>query len=283
MDGILLLKKPEGITSQGAVSRVKKILNVKKVGHTGTLDPLATGVMQILIGNATKLSKYLVEHDKTYIAIIKLGEKTSTGDREGNLLEKKEVQKDLDDDKIIKILNTFLGKQIQTPPIYSAIKLNGKKLYEYAREGKTVEIPKREIEIYSIKLIEFNKKAKTIKFEVNCSKGTYIRTLCEDIAEKLETVGYMEYLNRTKVDVFLEEESYTLEDLEAGNYKLITMEELFKSYKSIELTEKKLKLFLNGVKLSFELEDGIYNIYSNKKYIGLGIVKENLLKRDVII
>ena len=283
MNGILIVNKPEGITSQGVVSKVKKSLNVKKVGHTGTLDPLATGVLPILVGNCTKLSKYLIEHDKTYRAIIKKKKKSSTGDREGEIIEIKDIPKNLDEKFINKVLNNFLGNQIQTPPIYSAIKIKGKKLYEYAREGKEVEIPKREIEIYSIKLINFEKQEKTIEFEVNSSKGTYIRTLCEDIAETLGTVGYMKALNRIIVDRFKIEDSFTLEEIEKGKYTLLKMEDLFNETPSISLNTRKLELFLNGVSLSFELEDGIYNIYSNDKYIGLGIVKDNLLKRDVII
>ena len=281
MNGILIVNKPEGITSQGVVSRVKKLLNEKKVGHTGTLDPLATGVLPILIGNYTKLSKYLIEHDKTYRAIIKLGESSSTGDREGEIVETKEVP-NLDEAKIKLALDKFLGKKVQTPPMYSAIKINGKKLYEYARAGEEVEIPKREIEIYKIDLISFDKENKRLEFEVSCSKGTYIRTLCEDIAKELETVGYMYSLNRIKVDKFSIEDSFTLEDIEARNYKLISMEELFKSLPRIDLSSRKLELFLNGVNLSFDLEDGIYNIYNDKKYIGLGTVKNKLLKRDVI-
>lgn len=282
MNGILIVNKPEGITSQGVVSKVKKALNVKKVGHTGTLDPLATGVLPILVGNSTKLSKYLIEHDKTYRAVIKLGEKSSTGDREGEITETKEVSESLNKDIINKALQSFLGKQTQTPPIYSAIKINGKKLYEYAREGKEVEIPKREIEIYKIELISYNKENKTIEYEVSCSKGTYIRTLCEDIAESLETVGYMLSLNRVKVDNFALEDSFTLEEIEGGKYHLITMEELFKELPRIDLNKRKLELYLNGVNLSFELEDEVYNIYSNDKYIGLGTVKDKLLKRDIV-
>lgn len=281
MNGVLIVNKPEGITSQGTVSKIKRILNVNKCGHAGTLDPLATGVIPILVGSSTKISKYLIEHDKTYNATIKLGKQTSTGDREGEIIKTAEVP-ELNENKIIEVLNSFLGKQIQTPPIYSAIKVDGKKLYEYARENKVIEIPKREIEIYQIKLIKFDKPKNTITFEVDCSKGTYIRTLCEDIAIKLGTVGYMESLLRTRVDKFLLDESYTLDDIEKGNFKLIGMKEIFKEYSNIQLNSRKLELFLNGVNLSFELEDGLYNIYNGENYIGLGTVKNKLLKRDVI-
>lgn len=154
MQGILIINKPKGFTSQDVVSKVKKILNIKKAGHTGTLDPMATGVLPVLLGNYTKLSKYLIEHDKTYIAKLKLGKKKDTGDSEGKTIENKEVFSScLEKVEIEKVLNSFFGKQKQIPPAYSAVKVNGKKLYEYAREGKKVEVLPREIEIYNINLI----------------------------------------------------------------------------------------------------------------------------------
>ena len=183
MDGLLIINKPKGYTSHDVVNKVRKVLNIKKVGHTGTLDPNATGVLPILIGNATKISKYLVEHKKTYIATIELGKKTDTGDIEGKVIEEDTNLKKINTDEIKTCLNSFLGNQIQVPPIYSAIKVKGKKLYEYAREEKKVDIPSRRIEIYNIELKNFNGKDEIV-FEVECSKGTYIRTLCEDIAKK---------------------------------------------------------------------------------------------------
>lgn len=187
MNGILIINKPKGFTSQDVVSKVKKILNVKKAGHTGTLDPLATGVLPILLGNYTKLSKYLIEHDKIYRAKIKFGEKRETGDLEGKVIETSNVKIN-DIKKIKEILNSMLGKQMQIPPMYSAIKINGKKLYEYARNGEKVEVPAREIEIYKLDFLNFYEEEQILEIEVSCSKGTYIRTLCEDISENLGTV-----------------------------------------------------------------------------------------------
>lgn len=282
MDGIIVINKPEGITSQAVVSKVKKILNEKKVGHTGTLDPLATGVLPILLGNATKISKYLIEHDKKYVAEIKFGEKKDTGDREGKTI-KTSANKVSDENTILKVLNSFIGKQVQIPPIYSAIKVNGKKLYEYARKNIEVEIPKREIKIYNLKLLNFDFENQKMKIEVSCSKGTYIRTLCEDISEKLGTVGFMSSLNRIKVGEFDIDMSVTLEELE-NKSKIITIEQFFKNYDKIILNKRKEELFLNGVKLTFNFKDGLYNIYSeNNNYIGLGIIQNSLLKRDIII
>ena len=281
MNGLLLIDKPQDFTSQDVVSKVKKILNVKKAGHIGTLDPMATGLLPILIGDYTKISKYLIEHDKTYIAKLKLGIKTDTGDITGNILEKQEISQI---SNIEETINSFKGVQKQTPPMYSAIKIDGKKLYEYAREGKEVEVPERKIEIYDIRLL--NVDDGEIEFMVSCSKGTYIRVLCEDIARALGTIGTMSSLRRTIVDKFSIDDAYTFEELENSKDNesiLIKMEDIFNDIDEINLNTKKLELFLNGVKLSVELEDGQYNIYSDNKYIGLGIVKNKLLKRDVVI
>ena len=165
MDGVIIINKPKNYTSHDVVNVVRKQLNTRKVGHTGTLDPNATGVLPVLIGKATKISKYLVEHKKTYIATIKLGERRDTGDAEGNIIEKDLELKDIDITKLSEVLKSFLGKQEQIPPIYSAIKVNGKKLYEYARKGQAVEVKPRNIEIYNINLKSHNKKDE-IEFEV---------------------------------------------------------------------------------------------------------------------
>lgn len=292
MNGIIIINKPIGFTSQDVVSKVKKILNIKKAGHTGTLDPMATGVLPILLGNSTKLSKYLIEHDKTYIATIKFEEKKDTGDSEGKTIKTKMLNKNkLSKENIEIILNTFLGKQKQIPPIYSAIKINGKKLYEYARAGEEIAIPERDIEIHSIQLRSVDIENKEIEFEVSSSKGTYIRVLCEDISEKLDTVGYMKSLIRTRVDEFKIEDAITLEELEKNknedgflDNKIIKMQTLFDKYEKIVLNKRKQELFLNGVMLTFELKSGIYNIYSeDMKYLGIGTIENELLKRDVVI
>lgn len=288
MKGILLINKPQGFTSQDVVSKVKKILNIKKAGHTGTLDPMATGVLPVLLNEYTKLSKYLIEHDKTYIAEIKLGEKTDTGDLEGKIIETLSVDtKYLQKEYLENILNEFLGKQMQIPPMYSAIKINGKKLYEYAREGKNIEVSPRQIEIYSINLLKIDKENLKITFEVSCSKGTYIRSLCEDIAKKIKTVGYMCNLTRTIVDKFTLEESITFEELEKSKEnieeKLVKMEKVFDNLPRIDLAISKKELFLNGVNLKYNLTDGLYNIYCNELYLGTGTIKNALLKRDIII
>ena len=291
MDGIIVINKPKGCTSHDIVYKVKKIFN-EKVGHTGTLDPMAEGVLPILIGKGTLVSKYLINHDKKYIVELQLGIKTDTADSEGKIIEKKEVNVELlSKSKIENILNMFVGKQEQVPPIYSAIKVNGKKLYEYARKGQKVELKPRQIEIYDIKLLEYSIDEKKIKFEVFCGKGTYIRSLCEDIATKFETVGYMKSLKRIQVGDFNIEDSITIEQLEKNiennefvEKKVITIQELFKNKDSIKLNDRKLELFLNGVRITQELKDGIYKIYNkNNDFIGIGIVGNQLLKRDIVL
>ena len=291
MNGIIIIYKPKGWTSHDIVAKVKKITG-EKVGHTGTLDPLATGVLPLLIGKGTLCSKYLMNHDKTYKVLLKLGIKKSTGDEEGDILQQEVVDEELLDEKKIKtILESFLGEQEQIPPIYSAIKVNGKKLYEYARKGQEVKVEPRKINIYDIQLLEIDKENKEIQFKVSCSKGTYIRSLCEDISQALGTVGYMKELERTKVGDFMIEQSIPIDDLISTSKsdkskieeKIIGIEELFNNLENIELNERKLQLFLNGVKLSFNLKDGIYKIYSNQQFIGIGIVKDKFLKRDIVL
>ena len=291
MDGILIINKPKGRTSHDIVAKVKRIVG-SKVGHTGTLDPNATGVLPLLIGKGTLCSQYLMEHDKIYEVVLKLGIKTDTADSKGNMIQEKEVlSSNLNEQNTIDVLNSFLGRQEQMPPMYSAIKVNGKKLYEYARKGQEVKINPRQIEIYKCELKQINLEEKEISFTVHCSKGTYIRSLCEDIADKLKTVGYMKELKRIKVGKFDIDQAITVEELENNissqnfiNEHFISIEKAFEDKKAITVPENRLKHFLNGVKLSFNLQDGLYKIYDNKeKFIGIGIVKNNLLKREIIL
>ena len=287
MDGIIIVNKPKNWTSHDIVAKVKKLTN-EKVGHTGTLDPMATGVLPLLIGKGTLCSKYLINHDKKYQVILQLGKRTDTLDSEGEILEEKEVKiENLEESKVRQVFETLKGKQEQIPPMYSAIKVNGKKLYEYARKGQNVEVKPRIIEIYNIELIRINKEEKQIEFTVECSKGTYIRSLCETIAKKLETVGYMYSLNRLQVGKFGIEQSISIEEIcqepEKIEKNLISIEELFKKIEKIEINGRELKLLLNGVQLSKNRKDGIYKVYQEKSFIGIGIIKNQKLKRDIII
>jgi tRNA pseudouridine55 synthase len=283
MDGIIIINKPKNCTSHDIVYKAKKITG-EKVGHTGTLDPMATGVLPLLIGKGTLCSKYLVNHDKIYEVQLTLGTKTTSADAEGEIVEQKEVLEEIwQGEKIKNTLTTFLGKQKQLPPMYSAIKVKGKKLYEYARRGQTVEIEPREIEIYEIKLLKINKEQKQIEFQVHCSKGTYIRSLCEDIAKRLDNVGYMSALNRIKVGEFSIEQAITIEQMQEGSIFYQTIEELFQNKPKITITPNRLNPFLNGVKLTMKEPDGVYRIYCQEDFIGIGIVEKEFLKRDIIV
>lgn len=291
MDGIIIINKSKGCTSHDVVYKVKKLLK-EKVGHTGTLDPNATGVLPLLVGKGTGLSQYLVNHNKKYVATIKLGEKTDTADVEGKIIEECVVDDSIfDSEKINKVLKKMIGKQKQRPPMYSAVKVNGKKLYEYARSGKVVDIPEREIEIYDLQLVNFDSINKLIMFEVFCSKGTYIRTVCEQFAENLGTVGYMKELNRTMVGEFKIEDSVTIEELEdnISNKKFfdehfISIEQFFINNAKLNLDKTRLNLFLNGVKLDCDIIDTLVRIYDeNDAFIGIGSVNSRKLKRNIII
>ncbi len=286
MDGIIIINKEKNWTSNDVVQKIKGKFH-EKVGHTGTLDPLATGVIPVLIGKGTLLSKYLVNHDKEYIATIKLGEKTSTGDLEGDVIEKHNVDDFILEENFVNSkLKNFVGIITQTPPIYSAIKVNGKKLYEYARKGQNIEIPKRNIEIYNIELISISKKEYEIRYKVHCSKGTYIRTLCEDIAKELGTVGFMKDLQRVRVGDFSIDNSLKISEIDS-NEKLednfISIEKFFCNKETIELDDINLKKFLNGVKIHLSKPNNVYRIYFQDRFVGIGEVINNTLKRDIVI
>ena len=294
MDGIILINKQKNCTSHDVVNKIKHMFN-EKVGHTGTLDPNATGLLPILIGQGTKLSYYLINHDKEYEVTLQLGIKTDTADGEGKVVEEQNVDKEvLEEENVVNVLKSFIGKQLQTPPIYSAIKLNGKKLYEYARKNIQVDVKPREIEVYDISITHINAEKNELQFTVKCSKGTYIRSLCEDIAKKMGTIGYMKELNRTKVGIFDIKNSITIEELEDNKDNetylkehIISIEDLFIELygdeNKVMLSERKIELFLNGVKLTQALTDGLYRVYDEKgTFIGIGSVKDRLLKREIV-
>ena len=242
MNGILVINKPINYTSRDVVNKIGGILKTKKIGHTGTLDPIATGVLVVCVGNTTKLCELLTSEYKEYIATIKLGIKTDTLDTTGTIVETKDYN--VTEQQIKEVLNSFLGTSIQTTPIYSAVKVNGKKLYEYAREGIKVELPKREINITNIELLSY--KDDEIIFKTTVSKGTYIRALIDDMCTKLNTVGTMSSLKRTKQGIFNIEDSYTIEDIESGNYKLISIEDALTNIETITINEDLYNQVKNG-------------------------------------
>ena len=253
MNGILLVNKKENWTSRDVVNKVGKILGTKKVGHTGTLDPLATGVLVLCIGSATKLNEILTSTYKEYEAEITLGFLTDTLDITGNELKEEKVK--VNKEQILEALNKMTGKYVQEVPIYSAVKVNGRKLYEYARAGESVELPKRDVDIKELELIGNIKYTdnKTI-FNIRClvSKGTYIRALVNDIANSLNTIGVMSKLTRTKQGKFKLENCYKIEDIESGNYKLISIAEALNNFPKVVVDGYLENLIKNGAVINDE-------------------------------
>ncbi len=258
MNGILIVNKPKNYTSRDIVNIISKKLNTKKVGHTGTLDPIAEGVLVVPIGRALKISELLTSEKKEYIAKVILGYETDMLDITG-----KEIKRNIpniDKDKLIEVLNSFIGKYNQEVPIYSAVKINGRKLYEYARSNIQITPPSKIVEIYSISLLEGPiYKEDIIEFTMKCevSKGTYIRSLIRDIAYKLSTYGTMKELIRTKQGSFLLEDAFTLEDIQKDNYKLLSIKEALPNIKITKIDDKTLKQVKNGMVLDKFFEEEI--------------------------
>lgn len=258
MNGVLVVNKPKGYTSRDIVNIISKKLNTKKVGHTGTLDPIAEGVLVVPIGRALKISELLTSEKKEYIAKVILGYETDMLDITG-----KEIKRNIpnvDKDKLIEVLNSFIGKYNQEVPMYSAVKVNGRKLYEYARSNIQITPPSKIVEIYSISLLEGPiYKDNTVEFTMKCevSKGTYIRSLIRDIAYKLSTYGTMKELIRTKQGSFLLEDAFTLEDIQKDNYKLLSIKEALPNIKITKIDDKTLKQVKNGMVLDKFFEEEI--------------------------
>ena len=281
INGIVNIYKEKGYTSHDVVAVLRKVVGQKKIGHTGTLDPDATGVLPVCLGRATKVCELLTDHDKTYEALLLLGKTTDTQDISGEVLEEKDPG-NLAEEKVRSCIESFIGEYDQIPPMYSALKVNGKKLYELAREGKTVERKSRKVQIHGIRILEMN--LPHVRMEVDCSKGTYIRTLCHDIGEKLQVGGCMEELERTKVGRFLKEDAVTLDEvrqkMERGEgAELFTpLDQIFVELPAVTVTDAKAWMSYNGNVLPerFLLEkeertDGqevrVYD--SRKNFIGL--------------
>ena len=261
MDGIIVVNKPKGITSRDVVNKVCKLLNTKKIGHTGTLDPIATGVLVLCVGKATKLVEVLTKNDKEYIETFKLGILTDTLDTDGTIIEKKQAS--LDKNELENVLKSFIGMYKQEVPIYSAVKINGKKLYEYARKQEEIELPKRLVTIYQIELLNYNDSEFTFKTLV--SKGTYIRSLINDIGLKLNIPMTMKALKRTKSGKFLLENSNLVTD----NYDYISIAKAL-DFKVIELEDEDLlKKVKNGNKISLPYNDLFITLKDKNKVLAV--------------
>ena len=278
--GIVVLKKEEGITSQGAVNRVKRLFSASKAGHTGTLDPLATGVLPVLVGRAVKASEYMLTSDKYYKATLRLGITTDTEDITGTVLT--ELEAVPDEDRVLDAISGFIGEIRQTPPMYSALKVGGKKLCDLARDGIEIEREPRKVTVHSIEAEKID--GKRYSLSVHCSKGTYIRTLCADIGKALGCGGVMETLERTKASVFTLGDAHTLSEIEAMSEEereklIIPVERVFEAYDVVRLepffarlARCGLEIYLN--KIGISLSEGTrVRIYDGESFFALGEVR----------
>lgn len=286
MDGILNILKPPGMTSFDVVGYLRGLTRIKKIGHTGTLDPAAVGVLPVCIGRATKAIEYLTDKDKEYRAELILGVTTDTQDSTGEVIDTKEVN--VTNEEFVAVLGGFTGDIEQLPPMYSAVKIGGKKLYELAREGKTIERPKRSVKIHSIELVmpltRYGDGSTRAIIDVRCTKGTYIRTLINDIGEKLGTGACMSFLIRTGTGGFSLEQALTLEEIAEINKQGLLMnylkssDRVFSNLDEINLDEKSRKAYLNGQFIEADGKSGtLVKVYDEKRdFLGIG----KLISRD---
>ncbi len=284
-NGILNIDKPQGLTSHDVVDIIRKVFSKSKVGHTGTLDPIATGVLPICIGEATKLSENLTSEAKKYRVKMLLGVETDTYDITGKIVFASVVNKD--EIYIKERIKRFIGKQKQVPPKYSAIKIDGKRAYSYARKGEEVILPARDIEIFSIEDIKVNLELNEVEFVVYCTKGTYIRSLVNDIGKKIGCGAVMTELTRLSTGKFDISESIKLYDFlkldfEKMKEKIIGIDEYFKDSKKIDLNKTDYKKFLNGVEFDINTQESIVRIYFEGNFKGLGYVENNIMKRYIV-
>ncbi|MFV9567507.1 tRNA pseudouridine(55) synthase TruB [Thermoanaerobacter mathranii] len=278
MEGILNILKPPGMTSHDVVDFIRKIYNTRKVGHTGTLDPDAAGVLPVCVGGATKFVSYLVEQDKRYRFEITFGFSTDTLDKSGKIIKSGPVRF-LKEKELRQVLREFEGKIKQIPPIYSAKKIKGKKLYEYAREGKIIDIPPIEVTIYNIDLVEYESPYQVL-IDVKCSKGTYVRALVRDICKKLNMPGYMSMLIRTEVGAFRIEDAYTLEEIKEKKPSLQPIDKFIK-LPSVHLNKIEAEKILKGQFISnrHSIETSFLKLYDNNgKFLGIGVSERSKIR-----
>ena len=277
MNGIVIVDKPQEWTSQDVTARLRRVFNTRRIGHGGTLDPMATGVLPVFVGRATRGVEFFEHAEKTYEATLLLGTTTDTEDTSGTILEQKEVH--ISETEFLSILPRFRGKIMQVPPMYSALKVNGQKLVDLARKGKTVERQPREIEIFQLDLVEFS--GNTARLRVRCSKGTYIRTLCKDIGEALGCGGCMAQLRRVQAGEYTIEESVPLQillDAENPEQYLRPVDSMFRNYPKVILSPKQEKCCRNGAAFSIQLDAGTYRCYSKDgEFLSLSKVEDGIL------
>lgn len=264
--GILLVNKEKNMTSRDVVNQLSKLLGIKKIGHTGTLDPMAEGVLVLTIGRATKLGELLTATSKEYIAGVSIGKLTDTLDTTGDVIKEKECHKNIN---YKELLSAFQKTYLQEVPIYSAVKVKGKKLYEYARNNKEIELPKKEVTIKEINLLESNKNS--FKFKCLVTKGTYIRSLIRDMGQSIDEYFSMSSLIRTKQGKFSIEDSYYLDDIKDNKFKILSIEEVLNDYKTIIVDDKLKKKIINGSKINntYDIKDKILFKDKNNKLIAI--------------
>ena len=277
MNGIVIVDKPQDWTSQDVTARLRRVFQTRRIGHGGTLDPMATGVLPVFVGRGTRGVEFFEHAEKAYETILQLGIATDTEDITGEVLEKRDVH--ISETEFLEILSQFRGKIMQVPPMYSALKVNGQKLCDLARKGKTVERQAREIEIFELTCLEFN--GDTARLRVQCSKGTYIRTLCKDIGEALGCGGCMAQLRRVQAGEYTIEEAVPLQvllDAENPEEYLRPVDSMFRNYPAVTLSDKQEKRCRNGNSFSTTLEAGTYRVYSKEnEFLALSRVEDGVM------
>ncbi len=282
MFGFINIYKPKGMTSHDVVSYLRRITKIKQIGHTGTLDPFAEGVLPVCIGKATRLIEYL-DDDKAYIGVIKLGESTTTYDTEGEVVETSDKPVMLDD--IEKVIETFKGEIEQLPPIYSAIKVNGKKLYEYARNGESVEILPRKVNISKLEVLNYNPQKRELELSIECSKGTYIRSLANDIGKSLDTYGHLIKLIRVRAGKFYINQAVKLEELKnIDDVKANLKNPLdYLSYNVYEVNDSECRYIKNGISIEKAADDGrIVMVNGNSEIVAICNIRSHKAKPEKV-
>lgn len=289
MNGILSVLKPPGMTSHDVVSQIRKITGIKKVGHTGTLDPGAAGVLPICIGKATKIVDFIMNDIKTYICELTLGNITDTYDRYGSFIfeENKDISS-IGYDRLENVIHEFIGHILQKPPAFSAKKIDGVRAYELARRGEVVELPGKQITIYEIKILKFS--LPTVMMEIKCSKGTYIRSICNDIGEKLGCGGYMSFLIRTSTGKFNLSNSYILDELNRDNFnKFMVTPDYALDMKSLYVDDMFSKKILNGNSIyitdgtNYKEDERVKVYIKPNDFVGIGTVQKGILHMEKLL
>ena len=288
INGILLIDKPLMLSSNQVIQKIKKQFNIGKIGHTGTLDPLATGLLPVCMGQATRISQFLINSDKTYRALIMLGTKTTTGDKEGEMIARCSSDVSTNTANIDKVLQSFIGEQKQIPPMHSALTHNGERLYKLAQKGLNVSRKARSINIYSIDLISINDNY--LEVTIECSKGTYIRTLAEDIAKKLGTVGHIDQLRRVNIKCFDDQSMFSFNQImkaESINQFLLPIDIPLKHFEKKDFSESESSMFINGLPIQANQrsnnQSNYIRIYNDESvFLGLGLYSNGNIKPKIV-